>query len=213
MSIKAWWFVPTDRRLRNGDGRRVRAGITHVHKGPFVFSQSGLHASRQILDALYCASGPILCRVECGGTIVRDSGRLACSRCTYLAVVNATGMLRHFARLCALDVVGLWEAPDEVRRYLRTGDKCLLTTVAAAAWTTAESLADAARDAAEAAAWAIEKGDADAAARSAATNAARAVARHASRASARHIAREAQQKRLHRMAVELIRKHRRERNG
>lgn len=48
---------------------------------------------------------------------------------------------RAWARWCALQVIGLWNAPEIVRQYLETGDE----SIRAAAW-------DAARDAAGAAA-------------------------------------------------------------
>ena len=59
-----------------------------------------------------------------------------------LASIDATDLLREFARWCALQVIHLWECPDVVRRYLETGDE----SIRAAAW-------DAAWAAARAAAW------------------------------------------------------------
>ena len=60
--------------------------------------------------------------------------------------------IRHFSRLCALDVIHLWDAPEVVRRYLETGD---------------ESLRQEARDAADAEEVALAKVAARAAARAA----------------------------------------------
>jgi len=195
MSVKAWWFA-RERKLPNGDGRRIQRGRTHVHRGDLVLCMSGLHASRRILDALRYAPGHILCRVECGGEIIEDYDKLACTRRTYVAVVNATAMLRKFARLCALDVINMWEAPEIVRRYLRTGQEDIRTTVWAAR--DARDARDPAcgAGAAAAAAWAAARG-----ARDPAWGAAAA----ATAAGAAGAAGDRQQKRLHQMAMRIIR--------
>ena len=122
--IKAWWFCK-ERLLPHKDSRKVKIGSTHVHKGELIICNSGFHASIQILDALKYIQGNILYRVECSGEIIQQSDKLVCSRRKYLASFDATDMLWHFARLCALDVVHLWNAPEIVKRYLRTGDKSI----------------------------------------------------------------------------------------
>jgi len=141
--IKAWWFA-AKRSLPHGDGRRIRVGRVHLHHSSLVICKSGLHASRKILDALRYATGSVLYRVECSGEIIEEGDKLVCTRRKYLAVMDAEEILHHFARLCALDVMHLWEPPDVVVKYLRTGDKSLRAAARAAAW-------DAAWDAARAA--------------------------------------------------------------
>ena len=42
--------------------------------------------------------------------------------------------LREFARWCALQVIDLWDAPDVVYEYLKTGDETLRDAARAAAW-------------------------------------------------------------------------------
>ena len=97
-------------------------------------------SGKVLLDALNYATGPIVWRVEMGGEIVDRGDKVCASERTYLkGGVDASDTLRKFARLCALDVIDLWTAPDVVVRYLKTGD---------------ESIRDAARDAAWDAAWA-----------------------------------------------------------
>jgi len=99
----------------------------------------------------------------------------------YLWGFDATDTLWRFARLCALDVVHLWDAPDIVVRYLKTGDE----SIRDAAWDAARA---AARFAARDAAWAAARAAARAAAWDAARAAARAAAWDAARAAARDAA-------------------------
>ncbi len=132
--------------------------------------ESGLHASERLIDALQYAPGPIICRVECGGEIERDTDKLICRERTILWRVEDGGtLLKEFARKCALDVAHLWDMPAIVRQYLETGDKtasaaardaasaAARAAASATAWATASAAArDAARawDAARDAAWA-----------------------------------------------------------
>ena len=111
---------------------------------------------------------------------------------TYVGVVEATVLLRQFARECALDVIHLWKAPEVVVQYLKTGDESLRDV----AWAAARDAAwAAARDAARAAAGAAARdaaGDAaGAAAGAAARDAAWAAAGDAAWGAARDAARDA----------------------
>lgn len=156
-TIDAWWFSQR-KTLPHGDGRQITIGRTHKVKGTIIPCQNGLHASIKPLDALSFAPGPIIWRVRCGGEIIDDGDKLVASERTYIGGgIDVSDTLYKFARMCALDVVHLWDAPAIVVRYLKTGDS---------------SIRAAARDAAWAAAW-------DDAARAAAWDAARAAARDA----------------------------------
>jgi hypothetical protein len=194
--IPAWWFSAGD-RLPHGDKRLVVIGETHSVNGKIVLCENALHASRDPFDALYYAPGPYLYKVQCWGDIVEDGDddKLGARHREYLAVRDATNMLRKFAREQALSVIHLWEAPTVVKQYLETGD---------------ETLRDAARDAALAvardassapsAAW-----DAASAARDAAWDAAGAAARAATRdAATRDAARDAVKKRFNELVNELF---------
>jgi len=148
--VLAWHFVNATLR----DGRPVPAdGVTLKHVGPLAPCESGLHASERLIDALQYAPGETLCRVQMGGTIRRETDKLVARQRTILWRIDATDVLRAFARRCALDVAHLWDMPPIVRRYLETGN---------------ESIRDAARDAAGAAARDAARDAAWAAARSAA---------------------------------------------
>lgn len=155
--IMAWWFGRGDGSLGFGDTRRPRKGRALVHRGELKPCKSGLHASTNILDALKYAPGERLWRVEMSGEVVLENDKLVASRRKHLWCIDAKPVLRKFARMCALDVIDLWDAPDVVVRYLKTGD---------------ESIQIAARSAA----WAAALGAAQSAARSAACDAARAAA-------------------------------------
>ncbi|MDH5797847.1 MAG: hypothetical protein OEZ19_04720 [Paracoccaceae bacterium] len=112
------------------DGRPVPPdGETLVYKGTPV-----LRASPTAWEALQYAYAPILCRVHCGGEIIRGDASLVCSDLTIVARIDATAVLRSFARSCARDVLHLWDAPQVVRDYLETGDETLRAAAREAAW-------------------------------------------------------------------------------
>ena len=168
--MKAWYFSSENRRLRHGDGREIRLGETHAVSGEIEMCKNGLHASKKAIDALYYAPGTIVYRVELSGEIKKGEDKLVAQKRTYLSGgIDVSETLRKFARMCALDVVGIWEAPEVVIRYLKTGDKSMLDT---------------ALDAARAAAWAAARDDAWAAAHGDAYDAAKAAARDAAYADA-----------------------------
>ena len=153
--IKAYHF--TGKTLRHGSPIPA-IGQWIQHEGPIVPCHSGLHASVHPFDALEFAPGTILHRVTLHGEIIRESNKIVGRSRRIDATIDATDMLRAFARKCALDVYHLWNCPIIVKNYLQTGY---------------ESLRAAARDAARAAAWA--------ASRDAAWDAARDAARDAQR--------------------------------
>ena len=192
--ILAWYFSTADKRLRYDDNRAIALGVTHEVTGDIALCERGLHASIKPLDAIEYAPGPIVWRVELSGSVLTGDDKLCATRRTYIAGgVDATDLLRKFARQCALDVAHLWDMPEVVRRYLETGD---------------ESLSAAARDAASDAAWAAASDAARAAVRAAAWAAARAAARDAAWAAARAAARAAawaaQNTRLEAMLLEVV---------
>jgi len=176
MTTHGWHFTPLDRRLRYGDGREVIPGETLTVDVQPILCEAGLHQSPTVLDALRWAPGPYLWRTSMECVVARDSDKECGWDRTALWGFDATEVLQRFARLCALDVVHLWDAPEVVVRYLRTGDE----EISAAATTyAAYAAADAA--AADAAAYAAAAHNA---ARLAAHNAARLAARVAAYAAA-----------------------------
>ena len=148
-TVKGWWFGTEDRKLGYGDSRKIVIGRTHKVKGNILPCKHGLHLSKRLIDALQYARGPVIYRVEGAGIIVPHGDpvdKYACSERTYLGGgIDISDTLRLFARKCALDVIHLWNPPDIVVQYLKTGDESLRDAARDAAWAAA---GNAARDAA-----------------------------------------------------------------
>jgi hypothetical protein len=152
--VKAWWFS-AGKTLPHDDGRRIEIGRTHKVTGELIPCRNGLHASKRPLDALQYAPGPIIWRVGMGGVVLTQVDKLCASERTYIAGgVDATETLRKFARMCALDVIDFWDAPEVVVEYLKTGDEKLRNAARAATWAATWA---AASDAASDATWAATK--------------------------------------------------------
>jgi hypothetical protein len=160
--IKAYHFFGDT--LRDGspvppDGEWLRVDPDRIE-----LCSHGLHASLDPFDALQYAPGPNLAIVELSGRVVQGDDKLVASERRIIARIDATDLLRTFARQCALDVIDMWDAPAVVRQYLETGDESLRKAARAAVRDAARAAArdavvrdavrDAARDAARAAAWA-----------------------------------------------------------
>ena len=148
--VKGWWFGTTDRKLLNGDGRKIVIGETHKVKGAIIPCEHGLHLSKRIIDALQYAPGPVIYRVVGSGAIIPHGypvDKYACSERTYVSGgIDISDTLRLFARKCAIEVIRLWDAPDIVVRYLKTGDESIRDAAWAAARATAWDAARAAQN-------------------------------------------------------------------
>jgi hypothetical protein len=128
--IQAWHFVSDTLR----DGSPIPAdGKWLTVKSPIIICERGLHASREPFDALQYAPGATLCLVDCDGVVIEEADKLVCSRRRIVARMDATDMLRYFARMTALSVVHLWDTPDVVLDYLMTGDEAIRAAARAAA--------------------------------------------------------------------------------
>ena len=176
--MTAWHFVRADRRLGYKDGRKIVRGRTLTVDGVPRLCHFGLHASERIIDALECAPGPIVCRVEIGGQIVRGDYKLCGTSRKVLWWLDATELLHLFA--CRVAERALKEAKV-------TDQRCFAAIKAKRQWLagriTDEEL-DAARSAAESAAKSASRAATWAAAKSAARKAAWEVARSAAREAA-----------------------------
>ena len=140
--MRAYHF--TGNSLRNGQPIPP-IGEWLVHTGNIDPCVSGLHASEHPFDALGYAPGPMLHRVELDGDLQSHGNPIdkwVGRRRKIIKTIDATEMLRAFARWCALQVIHLWDAPEVVRLYLESGD---------------ESLRDASGDASGAASWAASR--------------------------------------------------------
>ena len=120
--MKVWKFLGSRRRLGiDGNGRLVKVGKTLTADGEIVLCRRGIHAARDAMDALMYAPGAVAVRGNAAGTIVQGRNNLVCSEFMPLAIVDAAETLRHFSRLCALDVAHLWEPKQATVRFLKTG--------------------------------------------------------------------------------------------
>jgi len=113
------WHFTDGRKLRGG--KPFRVGQTIRHDEPLVLCDRGLHASTRIIDALAYAPGPYLSRVECSGEIITADDKLVCSRRKVIWCADASPLLTAFARWCAIQCVGAWDASDSVLKWLRYG--------------------------------------------------------------------------------------------
>jgi hypothetical protein len=77
--IKAWHFLYKGWKLR--DGRVApKNRVWLEHDGVPHLCASGLHASRELEDAMYYAPSMCLCRVLCCGEVVEGNDKLVCNR-------------------------------------------------------------------------------------------------------------------------------------
>ena len=138
--MKAWHFV--GKTLR--DGSPVpKDGETLVFTGEPILCEQGYHASLSAQDALRYAPRNILCRVECGGKIIKDTDKLVCTERTIIQRIDATEMLRYFARMQAVEVIHLYpnDTDDVVFDFLMTGENAIASIAANAAQASASASA------------------------------------------------------------------------
>ena len=143
-TVLGWWFSNSDMRLGYGDGRLCEDGVTHRVSCKPILCEQGLHAATSIRDALMYAAGPVIWRVALIGTVLHGNDKMVAGQRRYLWHVDGEELLRRFSRMCALDVIDLWDAPAVVVRYLQTGDDSLRQAAyEASAWDNAWARASA----------------------------------------------------------------------
>ena len=74
--MKAWHFLPANRKIRGTNDRATVGAITEV-EGPIIPEKWGLHASKRVLQAAFWAPSLLLTRVELGGLIVEGDRKFA----------------------------------------------------------------------------------------------------------------------------------------
>jgi hypothetical protein len=127
--MKAFYFSNTDRRLRFRDNRKIHLGETHTVKGRLMMCERGLHASKNILDALDYAPGPVIYIVNVSAEIVGDDKICSRSRTYVRGGIDIRHILLKFARMCLLDAINPQKTPDIIIRYLKTGGESLMDNV------------------------------------------------------------------------------------
>ena len=120
-------------------------------EGDLRLCSNGLHASKHPFDALQYAPGNNLALVELRGEIIEGDDKVVARERKIIKRIDATDLLRQFAKDCALSVIHLWDAPPVVIDFLN-GDESKRGAARAAARATAMAAARAAAmDAARAA--------------------------------------------------------------
>ena len=202
--MKAWYFATEERKLQNNDNRLIIIGETQsvdLTERPLKLCEWGLHASERLIDALCYSEGAFLYEVELSGKMIIGDDIIVAEHRTYLREIDATEILRAFARKQAMINIEKIEPYCNENEYeiilnwLKTGDETQKTACSAAysaacsAYSVANAAAHSAASAAASAAVAVVA-SANAAAYAAAYSAAYSVASAAanSAASAAHSA-------------------------
>ena len=134
-SVMAWhWVVKgEDGKLKLRDGRDVPpVGEVLVHEGEVEICESGLHASRRVIDALrYIPDGAtVLCRVKCEDVVDEQDDKLVCRKRTVVWLHDCEKVLHEAACIFAehaLTIAGIkddgsnasWNAIHTKRRWLK----------------------------------------------------------------------------------------------
>ena len=147
MKITITGYHFTNSTLRNGDPI-PKIGTWLKHEGKVIPCETGLHMSVEPFDALTYAPGNILHMVKLRGNLMSHGNPIdkwAGSERMIIKSIDATDLLRQFARDCALSVVHLWNAPEIVVKYLKTGNESIRTAAGEAARAAAWAAWEAAR--------------------------------------------------------------------
>jgi len=101
--ILAWHFLNDDGSYCYGNGKPRPGGTetVSIDKRPLKLYYWGLHASRNIIDALGFARGCLLRRVELGGEMVKYRDEVCATRRHELWRMDITNILHEFACWCA----------------------------------------------------------------------------------------------------------------
>ena len=151
--MKYWHFAAmVDGKPVMRDGTPIEIGKRYILPEASM-CRFGFHGSPTPLMALDYAPGAWVSR---RGILVTDKqeDKVVGVECVHTVGADASDVLRKFGRMCALDVIDLWDAPPIVIKYLKTGNESIRAAAWDAAWDAARAAArDAAGDAARAAAW------------------------------------------------------------
>jgi hypothetical protein len=148
--MKAWHFLQDNGRLQWRCGRawKPKVGQTlKVDADKLRMCSYGLHASKKIIDALRYAPGSLICRVELGGTIIKDDDKVCASERTIIAMADATNVLHEIA---------CWSAEQALKKIKKPDPRSFAAIQAKRKWLRGEitdAELSAARSAARSAAW------------------------------------------------------------
>jgi len=128
--MKAWHFLKENGRCNTGRLGKIEVGKTYKVKGKIEMCHRGLHGSVRLVDALWHAPGPVLCRVELGGNIVKDPSlpcKVVASERTVLWMQDITETLWLFACAEAERIMkthdatqpAMWDITKALRDYVK----------------------------------------------------------------------------------------------
>ena len=145
MTTYGWHFLGSTLR---DDSPIPKDGVWLPPIKHIMICERGYHGSPHPFDALQYAPGALLTYCEFDGEIQAHNDKLCAENRRIVCRMDVTEMLGYFARMQAVSVVHMWDAPDIVLNYLMTGDELLRDAARAAALNAARDAAwDAARDA------------------------------------------------------------------
>ena len=140
MTIFGWHFV--GKKLR--DGSPILNDNVWLPKVTLIaLCERGYHGSKHPFDALRYAPGSTLCYCEYKGAMVVDTDKFVAEQRRIITRMDATELMRYFARMQAISVAHLWSPPDVVLDWLM-GDENLHAAAHAAAQAAANAAAHAA---------------------------------------------------------------------
>lgn len=186
----AWHFLRDDCKMRFKPEVMVKPDVEYKAELPLSICKNGLHASEQIIDALFYAPGPVVCRVELSGEIIKSDDKICAEKRKVLWMYNAANVLHEFACIVAEQALlkeresgrepdpCSWRAIEVKRRWLNgeSSSEDLAAARTAAMW------------AALRATWAAEVAAAWSASKAAVSKAVGAASRAAAYAETREIA-------------------------
>ena len=149
--MRAWYFATEERKLQYNDNRSIIVGETQsvdLTERPLKLCEWGLHASKRLIDALGYAPGAFLYEVELSGKMIVGGDKIVAEHRTYLRAIDATEILRAFARKQAMINIEKIEPYCNENEYeiilnwLKTGDETLKTAAYYAAYSAANAAAD-----------------------------------------------------------------------
>lgn len=96
-----WHFLREDCKLQYGSREKVVVGEKLGVKPPLQMCHRGLHASERLIDALYYAPGPIVCRIQLSGEILHDTDKACAEYRRVVWMYDASRVLHEFACVVA----------------------------------------------------------------------------------------------------------------
>jgi hypothetical protein len=127
-----FFHFTNDKTLRDGSPIPP-IGEWLIFPGKPVICQKGFHASQHPMDALKYAPGFKLHLVELMDIETEQEDKVVAKGRKIIATIDSKPVILSCARKFASDVLHLWDAPEVVKKYLKTGDPTLANVAANAA--------------------------------------------------------------------------------